>query len=70
MTATEAGFDHNAKNTAFGPYKWLVAVGSSIQFNVPGFFGIGLHCAQEWNHNGIVGRHQIGERPTVIADHA
>lgn len=52
----EAGFDHNTKNTAFGPYKWLVVAGPNIHFNVPGFLNLGVHYAQEWNHNGIVGR--------------
>ncbi|HEY0206534.1 MAG TPA: hypothetical protein VGC15_20570 [Acetobacteraceae bacterium] len=52
----EAGFDHNTKNTQFASYKWLAVAGPNIHFNVPGFLNIGLHYAQEWNHNGIVGR--------------
>lgn len=52
----EAGFDHNTKNTAFGPYKWLAVAGPNIHFDVPGFLNLGIHYAQEWNHNGIVGR--------------
>lgn len=52
----EAGFDRSTKNTRFGPQKWLWVVGPNIQFNVPGFLNVGLHYAQEQNHNGIVGR--------------
>lgn len=52
----EAGFDHNTKNTQFASYKWLAVAGPNIHFNVPGFLNVGLHYAQEWNHNGIVGR--------------
>ena len=54
----EAGFDHSTKNTNFGAYKWLAVAGPNIQFNVPGFLNVGLHYAQEWNHNGVVGRYQ------------
>lgn len=53
----EVGFDRNTKNTRFGPQKWLWVVGPNIQFNVPGFLNVGLHYAQERNHNGIVGRY-------------
>ena len=53
----EAGFDHNTKNTAFGSYKWLVVAGPNIHFDVPGFLNVGLHYAQELNHNGIVGKY-------------
>lgn len=31
--------------------------GPNIHFNVPGFLNVGLHYAQEWNHNGIVGKY-------------
>ena len=53
----EAGFDRNTKNTTFGSQKWLAVAGPNIHFNVPGFLNVGLHYAQEWNHNGIVGRY-------------
>ena len=53
----EAGFDRNTKNTRFGSQKWLAVAGPNIHFNVPGFLNVGLHYAQEWNHNGIVGRY-------------
>ena len=53
----EAGFDRNTKNTAFGSQKWLWVVGPNFQFNVPGFLNLGVHYAQEHNHNGIVGRY-------------
>lgn len=53
----EAGFDRSTKNTKFGAQKWLWVVGPNIQFNVPGFLNVGLHYAQERNHNGVVGRY-------------
>ena len=53
----EAGFDRNTKNTRFGSQKWLVVAGPNIHFNVPGFLNVGLHYAQEWNHNGVVGKY-------------
>lgn len=53
----EAGFDRNTKNTKFGSQKWLAVAGPNIHFNVPGFLNVGLHYAQEWNHNGIVGKY-------------
>lgn len=53
----EAGFDRSTKNTRFAPQKWLWVVGPNIQFDVPGFLNVGLHYAQERNHNGIVGRY-------------
>ena len=53
----EAGFDRNTKNTKFASQKWLVVAGPNIHFNVPGFLNVGLHYAQEWNHNGVVGKY-------------
>lgn len=38
--------------------------GPNFQFNVPGFLNLGVHYAQEHNHNGVVG-HYITFDPTL-----
>jgi nucleoside-specific outer membrane channel protein Tsx len=52
----EFGGDFNTKNTSFAPEKKLLVLGPNISLDVPGFLNVGLHYAQEWNNNGIVGR--------------
>jgi nucleoside-specific outer membrane channel protein Tsx len=54
--ALEIGTDLNHKNDPFGAQKKLIVIGPNLKFDVPGFFNIGFHFAQEWNTNGIVGK--------------
>ena len=54
--ALEIGGDLNHKNTTFNPQKKLIVAGPNVRFDVPGFFNVGFHIAQEWNYNGIVGK--------------
>lgn len=52
-----AGFDFNAKNTAFAPKKRFLVLGPTLNFKVSsGFFDVGLWACRERNYNGIVGK--------------
>ena len=52
----ELGGDFNTKNTAFAPEKRLLVFGPNFALDIGQFFNIGLHYAEEWNNNGIVGK--------------
>ncbi len=52
----ELGGDFNTKNTAFAPAKKLLVFGPNFALDIGQFFNVGLHFAEEWNNNGIVGR--------------
>jgi nucleoside-specific outer membrane channel protein Tsx len=52
-----AGFDINAKDSAFGSKKRFLVFGPTLNFKVPrGFVDLGLWACHEQNYNGIVGR--------------
>jgi hypothetical protein len=52
--AFTAGFDWNAKNTAFAPGKFAMVAGPTFQFKLPkGFFDLGLLWYKERNHNAF-----------------
>jgi hypothetical protein len=50
------GSSWNTKNSSLENRKKEIMFGVSLAFHVPGVLTIGAHIAQEWNHNGIVGR--------------
>lgn len=50
-----AGFDYNAKNTAFAPSVFKVLAGPTVAFQVPGFFTLGILYYNEKNHNAFGG---------------
>jgi len=50
-----AGFDYNAKNTAFAPKVFKIMAGPTFSFKVPGFATLGVLYYKEKNHNGIIG---------------
>ncbi len=50
-----AGFDYNAKDTAFAPRVYKVLAGPTFSFKVPGFLTLGVLYYKEKNNNGISG---------------
>lgn len=52
-----AGFDFNAKDTAFASKKRFLVFGPTLNFKAgSGFFDLGLWGCHEQNYNGIVGK--------------
>jgi nucleoside-specific outer membrane channel protein Tsx len=51
------GFDVNYKNDTFSPAVRELWVGPSVDFEVPGFFSLGLMLDKEYNNNSIVNKH-------------
>ncbi|MFZ1375072.1 MAG: hypothetical protein WAS25_00590 [Geothrix sp.] len=52
-----AGFDFNAKDTAFASKKRFLVLGPTLNFKAgSGFFDLGLWGCHEQNYNGIVGK--------------
>jgi hypothetical protein len=55
--AIEVGANLEAKNSAFAPAERTLYVGPKFQLALPkGYFNIGLHLRQEWNHEGVLGK--------------
>jgi hypothetical protein len=55
--AIEVGGNFEAKNSAFAPAERTLYLGSKFQLALPkGYFNVGLHLRQEWNHEGVLGK--------------
>jgi len=55
--AFEMGANLETKNSSFAPAERTLYIGPKFVFAVPkGFFNVGLHFRQEWNHEGVLGK--------------
>ena len=55
--AFEMGANLETKNSSFAPAERTLYIGPKLVFTVPkGFFNMGLHFRQEWNHEGVLGK--------------
>lgn len=55
--ALELGANLETKNSSFAPAERTLYVGPKFVFAVPqGYFNVGIHFRQEWNHEGVLGK--------------
>jgi hypothetical protein len=55
--AFEMGANLETKNSSFAPAERTLYIGPKFVFAVPkGFFNVGMHFRQEWNHEGVLGK--------------